>query len=221
MRRVLIYCEDSAELGLHSLLDAYRPELDAADLAVPRPQTTAGAGNMKRHIGQFVQHAIEDGDAAVMCLIDLYNAPFDFPKRTRSVGQRVKWMRDELRRLVPRQWRGHLYPHVVIHDLEAWMLADDGPLRSRLGNDVGPWEQPEHINLQRPPSALIGELFRTRLRKTYGKVKDGTFLLKQASSETVYRKCPSFRYVVNDLRHIAGIDHDADECLSCTPTLYG
>jgi hypothetical protein len=103
---------------------------------------------------------------------------------------------DEARRLAVRC-------HVVVHEVEAWILADEQVLAQKLKIKNPPhWDKPEAVNDMKPPAKILEELFRTRspLKKRYSKYKDGVDLLQKADWQKVYAKCPTFKQLADDLR---------------------
>ncbi len=136
---------------------------------------------------------------AALGLLDLYG-PTIFPAEL-SFSQRAVWGKDHIERQVNnRRFRQHF----AVHETEAWLLAHEEIL-PRVVRDSLPTRcsQPETVNLNEPPSRLLGRLYRDHLNRDYRKTIDGKNLFLKCSPEIVAAKCPHFSRLLTDMEQLA------------------
>ncbi len=100
--------------------------------------------------------------------------------------------------------RDRFHPHIAVHELEAWIFADDQALFNWLGHRVGPFPNTEAINIQNPPAKQLRDLTRHYARhKVAQKRLMSQRLFAQIDVEKVYSKCPHFKGFVDNLQQTA------------------
>lgn len=201
--RVRFYCEGRTERGIR---DLFTPKLRERGLGLD-VRSFNGNGELLRKIGTVTRNALEQGVRAVFCLIDLYKVPAPIPSGLRTVSERTEWLRAYIKQKVDRSYHDRFFAHIAVHEVEAWMLADEEPLVRRLGcPTLGPWPHPEEVNDQCPPSSVINDLFRRHHPRKVGyhKVKDGIPLLRELDCEKISQKCRFFRNLMEDLMSLSG-----------------
>lgn len=193
---IRVYTEGEAEeKALGPLL---RRELEALRDCRWRIETRCvpGKERLLKQIAKRVRLAVEtDGVDAVFALVD-------FHPDTRPLEE----LKAEMGRHVDKDHRGRFHPHVAVHDLEAWILADHGPLQRRLHTALKGWDSPESVDMLKPPKRHINELFLSHIRHAYKETIDAPKLLGQADTNLIARKCPHFKAFRDDLLSVAGID---------------
>lgn len=116
------------------------------------------------------------------------------------MATKVDRVKDWLRQGLDSSESSLFYPHVSVHEVEAWLLADGLCLAQRLkAQNITPDPQAEIRNFENPPSRRLKELFRQHGRNDYYKLKDGVPLFKAANFETVYKLCSHFRDFYDEL----------------------
>ncbi|MBI3764814.1 MAG: DUF4276 family protein [Chloroflexi bacterium] len=140
---------------------------------------------------------------AVFTIVDLYGmnrVQHDIDDDMAAKVNRVKtWLRDEF----GPAFEGFFYPHVSVHEVEAWLLAEGNCLAKRLKDSgIKPDRYAESRNLDDPPSKRISKLFRNRRGDGYGKTNDGTPLFKCVQFGPVYDTCQHFREFYNQLKAV-------------------
>ncbi len=142
---------------------------------------------------------------AVFALVDLYGMNRvkhdDLDDLDAKVARVTRWLNDGL----PAGLRQCLHPHVSVHEVEAWLLAEGKCLALRLrDNSIEPDPQAEVRNFLEPPSRRLDALFKShRQGDGYRKIKDGTPLWKCADFAIVYKMCRYFRLFYDDLKAVA------------------
>lgn len=164
------------------------------------PKNMENGGAFLRKIGRVVENTLSLGEAdRVFGLMDLYGTVIPYPAGLHVPEARAEYLQNHLKRLVPETYRPHFHPHVAVHELEAWLLADESGLIGRLRHSVPPWPNPEKVNFDKPPAAHVNELFRRHLKMTYGKAVDGGRLFGKINPDIVMNKCPHFKLFIDDL----------------------
>jgi hypothetical protein len=155
--------------------------------------------------GKFANRYLDEKEVlAVFTLVDLQGATQVSHGPEDAVTERVGRVREWLRRQIDHPRAVHFYPHVCVHQTEAWILAEGSALASRLGNpDIGPDLNAEEKNFQNPPSKRLNDLFLRHKSRRYGKKIDGTPLFKAMAFQPVYQSCSHFRTFYEDLKAAA------------------
>jgi hypothetical protein len=148
-----------------------------------------------------IEFELRSGAQVLFCLVDYYHYPLQEATKNLPLEQRVNAIKSDLARRIDGSRRSLVQCHVVIHEVEAWILADEQILAQKLKIKKLPqWDKPETVNDMKPPAQVLEELFRTRLKRRYDKYKDGVDLLGKIDNQKVYAKCPTFKKLVDDLR---------------------
>jgi len=145
-------------------------------------------------------HRNEPGVLAVFTLIDLYGMNRVRHKPDSTLEQKVEAVRAWLRDDFDNDLQAFFHPHIAVHELEAWLLADG----KCIGPDVKPLANAEEKNFQNPPKARIKEMLaRRRKGDGYREAIDGEIMFKRARFDVVYHGCPYFRAFYDDLKEVA------------------
>lgn len=148
-------------------------------------------------------HLEEPDILGVVSLLDLYGPTF-YPTHLSGPEERRIWGMAEMRRRVNHERYRH---HFAVHEVEAWLLAQPDILPPQVKNKLpGKAAQPETVNFHEPPAKLLHRLYREALHKDYKKIVEGTRLFSGLNPELVYRKCPAFRALADDLRTLCPRD---------------
>lgn len=151
---------------------------------------------------------------AVVALPDLYPARQYSGSLAHSSAQQLQ---DVLRSAfdvaakqvgVPAERRPRFRAHCLKHDLEALLLAVPDLLRKRLRTTdrlVGQWSHAvEDQDEDRPPKAVVNELFRKYRKERYAEAVDAAAILRKARLEDVTAACPQcFAPFVQEMEMLA------------------
>ena len=196
-------CEgDTEEVAVRHFLARQWAEDEFAHVGLHRRNLN---GHLEK-VRPFALGYLEDREVlAVFTLIDLYG----MTRVTRAANdeleakvERVKtWLRDQVG---PHSRSHDFFPHVSVHEVEAWILAEGIALSQRLRDlSIKPDPQAERKNFQKPPKKRIDELF-LRARKTrYKESVDAQALFLKLAFQPVYESCPHFREFYDDLKSVA------------------
>jgi hypothetical protein len=140
---------------------------------------------------------------AVFTLVDLYGFNRVAFQAHATVGQKVEaaraWLREGASDVDP----GFFHPHLAVHDLEAWLLAEGAALAERLHHRIAPHPRAEELDFERPPGKLVDDLFQKHRKEAYRKTIDGPPLYKSLAFDLVYQSCLYFREFYDDLQSTA------------------
>ncbi len=103
-----------------------------------------------------------------------------------------------------RQWVGaqpHFYPHVALHDFEAWLLPYWGEIQKLSGRKAAAWgTQPERVNHGNPPAHRLGRMFEEgTCRDSYQKPRDAGRILRGVDLLVSIQNCPELKAFVNTI----------------------
>jgi hypothetical protein len=139
------------------------------------------------------------GVVAVFALIDLKGASVIYPEHITSYTDKGKFLKDFLREFLSGSPEvDKFFPHIAVHEIEAWILADEIAVANYLEISKISYDFPEAVDFNRPPSYILGDLFRSK-RLIYRKTVHGPELFKSVNLDTVYNKCPHFKAFFDDL----------------------
>lgn len=97
--------------------------------------------------------------------------------------------------------------HCALHDFEAWLLPYCDRIHQRLGKRPpkhARWPQPERVDLDKPPSKQLADLFQAAGRG-YRKTVDAPEILKGQDLAVAAEACPELRAFLNSLLEFAGL----------------
>jgi hypothetical protein len=197
--RIKLLCEGKTEQGLRILL--------TKAVAVPgcsmQIKTYKGVGALLRGLDGRIAFELRSGAQVVFCLVDYHHYPLPDNQKHLQIPQRLAAIKSDVAQRIDTSRRSKVRCHVIVHEVEAWILADEQALAQKLKiKNLARWEKPETINDINHPAKVLQELFRTRspLKRRYDKFKDGVDLLQKVDWQKVYTKCPTFKQLVDDLR---------------------
>jgi uncharacterized protein DUF4276 len=207
MRRLHILVEgQTEEVVVNNVIGPY---LSSEDLYVTTSilKTKPAAGSDPAHAGgvsswakisREIKLLLGDTSTAMLTtLIDYYGFPDDAPGMAdRPIGSpyaRVEHVESALARAID---SGRFLPHLVLHEIEAWVLADCSRLSDLLGNSsdaerlaqvVAAESSPEMVNdgIDTAPSKRINGAY-----PMYRKTLYGPLAIADIGLEEIRRQCP-------------------------------
>lgn len=133
-------------------------------------------------------------------LLDLYGPTF-YPGDKTSAPDRAAWAKDHLEKVVSQP---KFRQHFAVHELEAWLLSAPDILPKAVKDALpGKSAQPETVNFNDPPAAMLERLYKEKLKKPYKKTIDGVSLFEALAPETAYQKCPYLKRLLDDILAVA------------------
>lgn len=197
--KIKVLCEGQTEEGLRALL-AKAIDIRKCGIHI---KSYDGVTRLLHKLDSRVKEELASGAEVVFCLVDYHHFPLPEEARALPSDQRVVAIQNHVIEWLDKSRRHALRCFVVLHEVEAWILADDQAVAQRLKfKNLPAWPEPEKVNDTNPPARVLEQLFRTRspLKKRYVKVKDGVDLLRKIDFQKVYDKCPVFRKLIDELR---------------------
>ena len=156
-------------------------------------------------VGPLAREYFDKPDVlAVFALVDLYGMNLVTHPPDDELDAKVRRVKGWLRNQIHDHGRARdFFPHVSVHEVEAWILAEGMALSRRLRDSgIRPDPQAESKNFQNPPSDRLNDLFRRIKSRRYEKIVDGTPLFKAMQFQPVYESCRYFREFYDDLRAV-------------------
>ena len=198
MAGIVILCEgETEELAIRYFVSRKWQDEGHSDIGLLRINLRGRI----QDIGRKAALSLDDrNNLAVFTLIDLYGDRINHNPND-DLETKVKRARDWLSRQVNHSRANDFFPHLSVHETEAWILAEGVALAKRL-HDAGIKADPaaERKNFQNPPSKRLNELFlRKRNGDRYHKILDGRPIFSTMEFDPVYASCQYFQPVLPSL----------------------
>lgn len=201
MSRIVVLCEgDTEELAVRYFI---APQWKSEGLGFVGLKSINLDGKLEK-AGKFAGGYLDDQEVlAVFTLVDLQGMTKVAHQHEDSLQTKIQRVRDWLRAQVNHAREKRFFPHVCVHQTEAWILAEGHALAARLGDhNIGPDSDAELKNFQNPPSQRLNELFLRIKKRRYNKKGDGAPLFKAMKFHSVYNSCQYFKELYDDLKAV-------------------
>ena len=120
-----------------------------------------------------------------------------------SIEEKIQKSRNWLKNQFPPDLLKIFSPHLSVHEVEAWILAEGISLQKRLKTSVSIENNAEEIDDQNPPKSRLNSIFhKCGKREGFKEIRDGTPLFQSLDFHKVYKKCPYFRHFYDELKQI-------------------
>ena len=141
------------------------------------------------------QVALSLRDQQVVCVVGLV----DVYPRFRSAQEAKEFLRQAA------SGEPKFHAHAAQFEVEAWLLPYWQEICRKLGvQRQPPGGNPEQVDLQRPPSRHLADLYRLANRP-YDKPRDAKSILNGKDLLVAANQCPEFKELLNTLLHCAGL----------------
>jgi hypothetical protein len=189
--RITIICEGKTEKAFEECLRGFLRTRLAGNMPALKFDMHHGAIPTKRKLKKVVETLLTTGrkpSDAVIALTDVYPAFVDATDAKRSMRE---WVGSESR----------FYPHVALHDFEAWLLPYWDRIQQLAGRQSAPFGvNPEAVNHNNPPAHRLARLFEAgRCRDSYKKPRDAKRILSCADLMVSINACHELRAFVNSI----------------------
>ncbi len=175
-------------LYLQKRLAGKMPKLDF----MPYDGRIPTGDKLKRVVENLLNDKKQPADA-VIALTDVYtgSVPPEFPTAEAAKQKMREWVGAEKR----------FYPHVALHDFEAWLLPYWEKIKKITGsNRKAPGSAPEKVNHGNSPAYRLAEVFRTGSKtKSYVKARDAGRILKDEDLSVAINACPELKSFVDTI----------------------
>ena len=133
---------------------------------------------------------------AVIALTDVYTGTGDFRDAEDAKRKMREWVGENARFL----------PHAAQYEFEAWLLPFWDTIQRLAGHNMAaPGSHPETVNLTRPPSVRIEEIFRAgTCRRDYVKPRDAERILRENDLLLAAASCSELRAFLNTILQLCG-----------------
>jgi len=100
------------------------------------------------------------------------------------------------------------YAHAAQYEVEAWLLPYWEAICRRLGvRRASPGPHPEQVNLERPPSQRLAELYRlAEPPRKYIKTIEMSAILRRQDLTIAANHCPGFKALLNTLLTLSDLN---------------
>lgn len=204
--RLTILCEgDTEERVLKYFLQPYCGEFESIQVI-----SSKGASKLEREFPNITELTLRsDEEAIVICLIDLYEAPFEPPKHVlesyNPLIAHYSYIKKYMEEKIDSSLRDRFYAFPVVMEIETWLFADVSVLNSFFRTtDILAYTAPETLN---HPAKQLNDYSRRYRNREYSKVIDGQALFNRIEAKTVFEdNCPHFNLIINQLLHLQNLE---------------
>jgi Domain of unknown function (DUF4276) len=157
---------------------------------VPYDGRIPSGAKLKRVVENLLNDRKQPADA-VIALTDVYtgSTPPEFPSAEDAKRKMREWVGAEER----------FYPHVALHDFEAWLLPYWEKIKKLTGsNRKAPDSSPEKVDHGNSPAYRLAEVFRTGSKtQGYVKTRDAGRILKDEDLSVAINAYPELKAFVD------------------------
>jgi len=140
---------------------------------------------------------------AVFTLIDLHKMNRVIHSPCSSIEDKIQKARDWLKNQFSHDLFKKFFPHLSVHEVEAWILAEGVSLQERLKSSIPIENNAEEIDDQNPPKSRLNDLFHKCVKKEgFKEIRDGTPLFQSLDFQAVYQRCSYFRHFYDELKRV-------------------
>lgn len=139
---------------------------------------------------------------AVFSLMDLYGAGI-YPDDMQTVEERYEWGKREMEGRFPSSKYKHFF---AVHETEAWLLSQPNHFPAGVKEGLRKHAKaPEKVNFDQPPAQRIGEQYIKHVGRGYGKVRDGSRILKDKKFDPSIAAgvCPYLKQLLDEMLRFA------------------
>lgn len=194
--RIAILVEGKTEQAFKPYLHAFLKKRLAGKMPyldfVPCDGHLYTCDKLKRVVQNLLNDSKHPADA-VIALTDVYtgSTPPEFLTAADAKQKMQQWVGAE----------EQFFPHVALHDFEAWLLPYWAKIQKITGsNRKPPGSDPEKVNHAKPPAYLLAEIFRTGEKTdTYVKTRDAGRILKDEDLTVAINACAELKALVDTI----------------------
>lgn len=137
---------------------------------------------------RIVENLLSGDCDAVIALTDVYTGTKDFKSAADAKAKMNVWVGNN----------PNFYPHVALHDFEAWLLPYWETIKILAKHKrSAPSGSPETVNHDKPPAYRLKEIFELGKASSYNKVFDGKRILEKNDLMIAIQACPELKMFVN------------------------
>jgi len=176
---------------LETRLAGHMPRLDL----VPYDGRIPTGERLKREVERLLRTGKPPADS-VIALTDVYTGTGEFQDAQDAKKKMRAWVGENTQ----------FFPHAAQYEFEAWLLPFWETIQRLVGhNRTAPSGPPEAVNLTRPPSVRIEEVFSAgTCRSHYVKPRDGGRILRENDLLVAAHTCPELRAFLNTILRLCG-----------------
>jgi hypothetical protein len=189
--KITIICEGKTEKAFNPYLKSFLTDRLPGKNPALRYDVHNGAIPSGKNLKKLVDTLLATGPVksdAVIALTEVYPAFADAASAKQAMREAVG---DE----------PNFFPHVALHDFEAWLLPYRDRIQKLAGRTSTPFgPNPEAVNHGNPPAHRLSRLFEARsCRVSYNNPRDAGRILRGADLMTAINACPELKTFVNTI----------------------
>jgi len=164
-----------------------------------------GWSELVKDLAQLTRKHLNDpghGDEtiALFALLDLYGPNF-YPGHARTAEQRMSWAKAHFEKEVNHPWFRMVF---AVQEVEAWFLSDLSLFPPKLRRALtGKAKNPEGVNFDTPPKALVKRLYREKMKCEYKQVTQGFEFFAKLDPVAASSVCPHLQSMLDEMVSLA------------------
>jgi Domain of unknown function (DUF4276) len=92
----------------------------------------------------------------------------------------------------------------AVHEIEAWFLSDASPFPKEFRKTIEiRARNPETVNFDTPPKALLKRLYRERIKREYKPVTQGLEFFSKLDPTVAASACPQLQAMLTEMLSLA------------------
>lgn len=192
--RITVICEGKTEKAFKECLHDFLKQRLEGNMPSLKFDVHHGSIPKQKKLKKVVQNLLTTGakpSDAVIGLTDVYP---EFANADDAKQRMREWAGDEPK----------FFPHVALHDFEAWLLPYWDRIKKLAGRESAPFgTNPEQVDLGNPPAHRLAGLFEAgTCRDSYKKPRDAKRILANANLMVSIEACPELKSFVNTILNL-------------------
>jgi hypothetical protein len=194
-KRIAILVEGATEKAFKPALQAFLEKSLSGEM--PRLDMLPYDGRIPTgdKLRRVVTNLLNERADAVIALTDVYTGtkPREFSDAEDAKKKMRAWVGEEAR----------FFPHVALHDFEAWLLPFWKKIQELAGSNKRPPGNPEQVNHGKPPAKYLQEVFLSGSKgRSYVKPRDAARILRGQDLAKAAKDCPELRKFLDTIMHL-------------------
>lgn len=189
--KITIICEGKTEKAFKSCLHDFLKQRLEGKMPSLKFDFHNGSIPTGDKLKRLVQNLLTLGNKPSDAVIGLTDVYPDYSDAQDAKSKMKAWVGNE----------PNFYPHVALHDFEAWLLPYWDRIQKLAGRKSKPFgAHPESVNHQNPPAHRLSRLFEAgSCRDSYNKPRDAGRILSDADLLLSIKACPELKSFVNTI----------------------
>lgn len=189
--RITVICEGKTEKAFKECLHEFLKTRLEGNMPSLRFDVHNGSIPKQKELKKVVRNHLTIRKMPADAVIGLTDVYPDFADADEAKEKMREWVGDE----------PNFYPHVALHDFEAWLLPFWDRIKKLAGSNSAPFgANPEQVDHGNPPAHRLARMFEAgTCRDSYKKPRDAKRILVNADLMVSIEACAELKSFVNTI----------------------